>query len=171
MRLPRAVCLAAVIRFDCGMVTPLVLACIGLWLFLAPLRRHASASARRSLGRMLRDLWRLPRQHGGRPGLTLCGTGVCVSVFLPALVLLLARLSAAGATWWILLAGGLLLLVATAGTWLLITLSRSTFGFGPGQLADATPAARLIPPFLLVAGVVALLGAAVGEVAVWLRGE
>ena len=76
-----------------------------------------------------------------------------------------------GATWWILLAGGLLLLVATAGTWLLITLSRSTFGFGPGQPADATPAARLIPPFLLVAGVVALLGAAVGEVAVWLRGE
>lgn len=151
------------------MRTPLLLAAIGLLLFLAPLRRRATPAAKRSLYGLTRDLVRVTGTGTRHPGLAALGGLACGSVFLPAFWLALVRLAPAEAARWLLGAGAVLITVAAAAVWLLTTLARSTFGFGPGPSDRPTLAARLMPLFLLGAAVMATLGAATAGWAQWLR--
>jgi hypothetical protein len=151
------------------MRTPLLLAAIGLLLFVAPLRSRAAPAAKRSLYGLTRDLLRVTGAGTRKPGLAALGGLACGSVFLPALWLLLVRLAPAEATRWLLGAGSVLLVIATAAVWLLTTLSRSTFGFGPGSSDRPSLAARAMPLFLLGAAAMATLGAATTAWADWLR--
>ena len=152
-----------------GMRTPLLLAAIGLLLFVAPLRSRAAPAAKRNLYGLTRDLLRVTGAGTRKPGLAALGGLACGSVFLPALWLALVQLAPAAATRWLLGAGAVLLTVATAAVWLLTTLSRSTFGFGPGTSERPSLAARSMPLFLLGAAAMATLGAATAGWAQWLR--
>lgn len=151
------------------MLTPLLLAVVGLALFVAPHRGRNAPAAKRTLYGMTGDLLRFAG-GGSRHtfGIVLFGSA-CLSVFAPAVLLAVVRLCPPGAARFLLGVGALVILAAAAATYLLLALSRSTFGFGPGQIKDATIVAKLIPTFLVGCAAMALLGAASAGWAEWLR--
>lgn len=152
------------------MLVPLMLAAVGLALFFAPHRGRQAPAAKRTLYGMTRDLLRYSSSSVRHPvGVVLFGGTACFSVFVPAALLAVVRLCPPGATRLLLGVGALVILAAATATYLLLALSRATFGFGPGQIQDATIVAKLIPLFLIGAAIMALLGAFSAGWAQWLR--
>lgn len=149
----------------------LALALLGLALFFAPHRGRQAPASKRTLAGAALDLLRhlrgtrLPR---ALPLLALGGLGCC-GVFLPAVLVAMVRAMSPAAPWlfWV---GAAVLLLATVSTWLVLHLSRITFGFGSSSARDATVFAPVILAWLGSATVAAAAGALHHDFAAWLAG-
>lgn len=149
-----------------------VLAAIGALLFVAPHRGKPVPFAKRTLAGSLRESLRSDRFDS--PRALVIGLLVvlgCLSVFLPAVCLAVARLVPEDAARLVLLGEGLLLVLATLAAVLVLVVSHSSFGFGGGWTRDATPFAWLIPAYVGGSALCALVGAAWPAAARWLLGS
>jgi hypothetical protein len=147
-----------------------VLALVGLALFLAPHRGRTAPPSKRTLAGAAADLLRHCR--GGRlwrtlPLLAVAALG-CLGVFLPAIVLAVARALSCPPPAWLFWLAAVVLLLATVSTWLVLCLSRITFGFGSSTSRDGTIFAPVILLWLAGAAVATGIAAVDDQFAAWL---